>query len=87
MKRKLKKQLESFFFKHYLSPCGNHCGLCGNKGILDTRLTAVTAAGKSVGGFYFCICPNGRSMQKQMQHGEKPNLSMMMPGDTKNENK
>jgi len=45
-----------------------HCGLCANIGIIDTR-GAVTAAGWPVGVIRFCICPNGRAL-KRMHKGD-----------------
>lgn len=40
-----------------------HCGLCGNRGIIDTKKSARTSAGWPVGIRAFCICPNGRAMK------------------------
>lgn len=48
--------------EEFVAPEG-HCGLCGNIGTIDTRATAVTEAGHRVGGVFFCICPNGRSLR------------------------
>jgi hypothetical protein len=42
-----------------------HCGLCGNKGIVDTRGRMFTPAGYECGVLAFCICPNGRIMKKK----------------------
>ena len=43
----------------------NHCCLCGNYGIINTRNKVFTAAGVECGDIAFCICPNGRSWKKQ----------------------
>lgn len=45
------------------------CGLCGNSGLISTLGTARTPRGigaKSVGVEAYCICPNGRSMKKNI---------------------
>ena len=42
------------------------CGLCGNSGIVDTTCHARDFDGHNVGGRYFCICPNGRDMKKDL---------------------
>ncbi|CAB4131254.1 hypothetical protein UFOVP122_67 [uncultured Caudovirales phage] len=43
----------------------NHCCLCGNHGIINTRNKVFTAAGFECGDIAFCICPNGRSWKDQ----------------------
>lgn len=40
------------------------CGLCGNSGIIDTRCSAKWD-GKNVGILDFCLCPNGRAMNRK----------------------
>ncbi len=41
-----------------------HCGLCGNHGIVDTMKSNVrTPAGWPVGIQAYCVCPNGRAMK------------------------
>ncbi len=40
------------------------CGLCGNKGYVDTRDLVVSPAGVQCGVRRFCICPNGRALKK-----------------------
>lgn len=52
-----------YWLRHYVN---QHCTLCGNSGIIDTRRTARTAAGIMTGRENFCICPNGQSMR---EHG------------------
>lgn len=56
------EQLEDFWLEHY---CDNHCTICGNRGVIDSRSTAITPAGYKVGRLNFCICPNGQSLRKQ----------------------
>lgn len=41
----------------------NLCGLCGNKGVIDTRGHTFSNAGIACGGKFFCICPNGRTLK------------------------
>ena len=41
------------------------CGLCGNTGIINTKNSAFTPRGESVGREFYCICPNGRSMKEK----------------------
>lgn len=42
-----------------------HCGLCGNKGIIDTTKAgeSFTGAARGCGVRRFCICPNGRTLK------------------------
>lgn len=40
------KVVTQYWLEHY---CGNLCTLCGNSGVIDTRLTAVSAAGYNSG--------------------------------------
>jgi hypothetical protein len=51
-----------------ISPLGAknvHCGLCGNTGVIDTRLRVLTPLGQPCGVRRFCICPNGRALKAQ----------------------
>lgn len=50
--------------------CTEHCTLCGNTGIIDTRQTAITPAGVSAGRLNWCLCPNGRGLREQL--GREP---------------
>ncbi len=54
--------LEAFVYAEFIRK--NMCSLCGNIGVIDTRATAVSAAGTRCGDVHFCICSNGRA-QKQ----------------------
>lgn len=48
-----------------LPPMKNcHCGICGNRGIIDTRGKVFTPAGMECGVRRYCICPNGRAMMR-----------------------
>ena len=40
------------------------CGLCGNRGIVDTIGIATTPSGKPNGIRTYCICPNGQRMKQ-----------------------
>lgn len=55
------KQLTAYWLENY---CDDHCTLCGNRGVIDSR-GVKTPAGKEVGRLNYCICPNGRSLRKQ----------------------
>jgi len=55
--------LTEFWLAHYISDKDGIglCCLCGNTGIIDTRITAFSPRG--VGGYGrrdWCICPNGQ---------------------------
>ena len=41
----------------------NRCGLCGNRGLVDTRSSALSPAGVHCGVMRPCICPNGRAIK------------------------
>ena len=43
----------------------DHCCLCGNRGIIDTRGKVFTPTGKECGALVYCICPNGRLFKKK----------------------
>lgn len=58
------RAVETYWLTHYVSPPANSlCTLCGNSGVIDTRKTAISAAGVNVGCFNFCICPNGQALR------------------------
>lgn len=50
-----------YCMKHYVT---EHCTLCGNRGIIDSR-GVKTPAGVDVGRLNYCICPNGQSLRDQ----------------------
>jgi hypothetical protein len=53
--------LERYWLDNYAT---DHCTLCGNYGIIDTR-DVRTPAGVTVGRLNYCICPNGTAMRAQ----------------------
>jgi len=57
----------NYWLKYY---CTQHCTLCGNNGIIDTR-GVKTPAGVEVGRINYCICPNGQAMRKQNEKLQK----------------
>ena len=59
-----KGQLADLWMKEF-APHG-HCCLCGNSGVIDTRGKVFTSAGVEVGAKVWCICPNGRSIKRQL---------------------
>jgi hypothetical protein len=64
MKRKpFEEELSNFWANNYIYL--TLCSLCGNKGIIDTRGRAISAAGVDSGRKNFCICPNGRIYAKE----------------------
>jgi len=44
-----------------------HCTLCGNHGVIDTR-GVKTPAGYEAGRLNWCICPNGQALRAKAQH-------------------
>lgn len=55
------QRVVDYWFKHYVNMA--HCSLCGNTGEIDTRATAITAAGLTVGRLNYCLCPNGQVLR------------------------
>ena len=53
------KAVIDYAMKHYVT---EHCTLCGNRGVIDTRGVS-TPAGLVVGRLNYCICPNGQAMR------------------------
>lgn len=63
-----------YWLRHYVDPETKLCTLCGNTGTIDTRESAVSAAGVRSGSRVCCICPNGQAMRESATHhgrGEK----------------
>lgn len=56
--------LFAFWRDYYVDADTTLCTLCGNSGMVDTRETAISAAGVKAGKIQFCICPNGLAMRK-----------------------
>jgi len=62
---KYKQIFRDYWLKHYLDEKTGLCSLCGNTGIIDTTDSAVSPRGKKgMGKKNFCICPNGRTINK-----------------------
>jgi hypothetical protein len=59
----LDKKLTDYWHAHYVK--ADVCGLCGNRGVLDTRGRAYSPRGQPVGGLFWCICPNGQTIRQQ----------------------
>jgi len=62
-------KITKYWLDHYIH--NDLCSLCGNSGTIDTRFTAVSAAGVRSGRLNWCICPNGQAMRAQ---GPTPTL-------------
>lgn len=60
--------IDAYWHRHY---CTDHCTLCGNSGVIDTR-GVTTYAGVEVGRLNWCICPNGRTLRRQLLPGTEP---------------
>jgi len=58
------KALTRYWLEYYLCDSTNLCTLCGNTGVIDTTLTAISPAGIRAGRQNWCICPNGQGMRK-----------------------
>lgn len=62
MKRPIRPKhyvVTDYWLTYYAS---DHCTLCGNTGVIDTR-GVCTPAGVPVGRCNWCICPNGQAMR------------------------
>ncbi len=64
MKPKLFKGLIEFWLTNFVND--GLCSLCGNSGVIDTRASAVSAAGTRSGRLNWCICPNGMTLRANM---------------------
>lgn len=54
-------ELTVYWAQHYAT---DHCTLCGNHGVIDSRGVR-TPAGLFVGRLNYCICPNGQAMREE----------------------
>lgn len=55
--------LEIVWTREFIS--GGLCGLCGNNGLINTRV--VSPAGQAVElNNAYCICPNGRALRRRI---------------------
>lgn len=52
----------------FLGPPGSeaYCGLCGNRGVVDTRGRVIAPDGNDCGIRAFCFCPNGRTLKHKL---------------------
>lgn len=50
-----------YAMEHYSE---QHCTLCGNRGVIDSRGVR-TPAGVLVGRLNYCVCPNGIELRKK----------------------
>ena len=57
----MKESITTYWRIYYAE---EHCTLCGNHGIIDSR-GLCTPAGVAVGRLNYCICPNGQAMREQ----------------------
>lgn len=56
----MSEAVTKYWVEHYAT---EHCTLCGNRGVIDTR-GVKTPAGIVVGRLNWCICPNGQKIRK-----------------------
>lgn len=56
-------EVAAYWLAHYGTPSG--CGLCGNRGVIDTTGRAIDRKGRDVGGEHYCLCPNGQKMREK----------------------
>ena len=69
MTERRNEAVADYWFQHYLTDDDGLCSLCGNTGQIDTRDTAVSPSGVSVGRINYCICPNGQAMRLAVSRG------------------
>jgi hypothetical protein len=60
-----KNAITDYWLEHYVNEDVRLCSLCGNTGKIDTRGTAVSAAGVIAGRVNYCICPNGQGARER----------------------
>ncbi len=63
------KVITDYWLQYYTG--SSLCSLCGNSGVIDTRKTAISAAGVNQGRLNWCICPNGQGLRDHA-NGELP---------------
>lgn len=60
----ISKAVIDFWYEYYIDEVTGLCCLCANKGIINTRDTAISNAGVRTGGkTVYCICLNGQQMR------------------------
>src|SRR5262245_25599314 len=57
------RQQEALIWLEFVHPKHKICGLCGSRGIIDTRGSTTTSAGVECGVRRYCICPEGRALK------------------------
>ena len=57
----------AYWLAHYVGEHGL-CVLCGNRGVVDTRPTAISPRGAPVGTLTYCLCPNGQQLRTARTH-------------------
>jgi hypothetical protein len=57
----IKAAVTDYWLDGYVNRAVHLCGLCGNRGMIDTRGRAISHAGIDAGGLHYCICPNGQA--------------------------
>lgn len=72
--------LFAFWSDNYVDIATCLCSLCGNRGIIDTRATAISHAGVKSGKEQFCICPNGLTMREQVEFAIKAAITKKAGG-------
>jgi hypothetical protein len=65
--KKDEEEVKQERWKEFLHPDLLICGLCGNSGYVDTRNRVKSPMGADCGIKTYCICPNGRSIKKQIE--------------------
>lgn len=63
-----KKAMTDFWLENYARD--GHCGLCGNRGRIDTR-GMKTSSGIECGGRFICLCPNGQAIRSALTEGRE----------------
>ena len=69
--------ITAYWMKYYAT---DHCTICGNHGIIDSRRVR-TPAGVVVGRVNYCICPNGQAMREQAASTSTEGASWAMEGE------
>ena len=72
-------EIVQYWMKYYVQ--NNHCSLCGNVGLIDSR-SSVTPAGFFCGRVNFCICPNGQALRRS---GGDPEIHLLRYRERVNE--
>ena len=76
-----KAAIEQLWFAEFYNK--QMCGLCAQRGVIDTR-GIKTPAGFECGGEFWCICPNGRALKKQTKLARPPSGFTLSPKEPDN---